>query len=187
MDRASGRLIDLIGKEAKKSASKPKYEEVVEIKEIGKARIGRPKISENLAGKYERGAGYRYSKSVYTQDWFDSSTERDAANMLQEASEVEAFLRLQTGDLGILWAKDRSYNPDFIVVERSGDHFVLEIKMDKERESADVKGKREAARRWATYVNEDDRVQPSWAYLLAFEKDVRDAAGSWSALKGLSS
>jgi type III restriction enzyme len=187
MDRASGRLIDLIGKEARKSPSKPKYEEVVETKEIGKPRTGRAKVSENLAGKYERGAGYRYSKSVYTQDWFDSSTERDAANILEEADEVEAFLRLQTGDLGILWARDRSYNPDFIVVETSGNHFVLEIKMDKERESADVKGKREAAKRWATYVNEDEKVAATWAYLLAYEQDVKEAAGSWAALKGLAS
>ena len=187
MPRASGRLIALIGSEAKRFAPKVKFREVVEVREISKPRVGRAKVSENLAGKFERGAGYRYSKSVYTQDWFDSSTERDAANILQGADEVEVFLRLQTGDLPILWAQGRSYHPDFIVVEQSGDHFVLEIKMDKERESGDVKGKREAARRWANHVNDDDRINARWAYLLAFERDVKDAAGSWAALKGLAS
>ena len=185
MDRAAGRLIDVIGREAKRFAAKPKFEEVVQMVEVGKPRIARTKVSENLAGKFERGAGYRYSVSLYTQDWFDSSTERDAANILQEADQVEVFLRLQTGDLPILWAQGRSYHPDFIVVEKSGDHYVLEIKMDKERESGDVKGKREAAQRWANHVNADDRVEATWRYLLAFEQDVRDAAGSWSALRSL--
>lgn len=187
MDRAAGRLIDVIGSESKRFAAKPRYEEVVEIVEVGKPRIARQKTSENLAGKFERGAGYRYSKSLYTQDWFDSSTERDAANLLQDADEVEVFLRLQVGDLPILWAQGRSYHPDFIVVETSGDHFVLEIKMDKERESEDVKGKREAARRWANHVNAEGQVGARWSYLLALETDVREAAGSWTALRGLAS
>lgn len=187
MDRASGRLIDLIGKEAKRFAPKVKFREVVKIEEVGKPRIARTKVSENLAGRFERGAGYRYSKSLYTQDWFDSSTERDAANILEQADEVEVFLRLQTGDLPILWAQGRSYHSDFIVVEKSGDHYVLEIKMNKERESGDVKGKREAAQRWANHVNDDDQVKVRWSYLLAFERDVKEAAGSWKALKSLAS
>jgi len=187
MDRAAARLIALIGQEAKRFAAKPHYEEVVEVVEVGKPRIARKKTTENRAGKYERGAGYRYPKSVYTEDWFDSSTERDAANLLQDSEEVEVFLRLQRGDLPILWAHGRNYNPDFIVVEETGDHYVLEIKMNKERESGDVKGKREAARRWANHVNADDQVQAKWTYLLAFEQDVKDAAGSWAALKGLAS
>lgn len=187
MDRAAARLIAVIGQEAKRFAAKPHYEEVVEVVEVGKPRIARARTTENRAGKYERGAGYRYPKSLYTQDWFDSSTERDAANLLQDSEEVEVFLRLQRGDLPILWAQGRNYNPDFIVVEKTGDQYVLEIKMDKERESGDVKEKREAARRWANHVNANDQVDAKWSYLLAFEQDVKEAAGSWPALKKLAS
>lgn len=187
MDRAAARLIGLIGDEHRRFVAKPKYDQVVEVVEFSKTRFAKVKTTENIEGKYERATGYRYTKSLYTQDWFDSSTERDAANILESAKEVAYWLRLQIGDLPILWSQERSYNPDFIVVEESGDHYVLEIKMQKEKESLDVKGKREAARRWANYVNKSGKVKPSWMYLLTFEDDVAQAAGSWPALKKLAS
>jgi len=187
MDRASARLIGLINQEQRRFVAKPKYDQVVEVIEFSKPRLARPKTTQNIAGKYERGTGYRYSKSLFSQDWFDSSTERDAANILEAASEVEYWLRLQRNDLPILWTQGREYNPDFIVVETSSDHYVLEIKMDKETASGDVKAKREAARRWANHVNKTSKIQARWSYLLAFEEDVKQAAGSWVALKKLAS
>lgn len=46
----------------------------------------------------------------------------------------------------ILWnGFGQAYNPDFIVIEHGGQHWVVEVKMDKELASADVAGKREAA------------------------------------------
>lgn len=148
-------------------------------------RTARPSTTENLAGKFERGVGYRYTKSLFTQDWFDSGTERDVANLIDAAEEVEFWLRLQRGDLPIMWAEHRDYNPDFVVVESGGDHFVVEVKMQKEMASADVQAKREAARRWANYVNKSPNLDSSWSYLLAGEADVRTASGSWPALKKL--
>lgn len=50
-----------------------------------------------------------------------------------------------------------------------------------------MKEKREAARRWANHVNKSAKVKTTWAYLLAFEEDVEQAAGSWAALKKLAS
>jgi hypothetical protein len=44
--------------------------------------------------------------------------------------------------------------------------------MDKEMSSTDVKGKRDAARRWANYVNADEQVTVTWRYLLLSETDV---------------
>lgn len=67
---------------------------------------------------------------------------------------VESWVRLQRNDLPILWTEGgREYNPDFIAVETDPEgatHWVVEVKMDKEMSSADVAGKREAARRWVT-------------------------------------
>jgi type III restriction enzyme len=57
--------------------------------------------------------------------------------------------------------------------------------MDKEMTSADVQGKRKAARRWANYVSGDDKVDTRWRYLLVSESDVEAARGSWGALKKL--
>jgi type III restriction enzyme len=160
---------------------------VVEIVEFSSTRLGRAKTTTNPAGKFVRGVGYNYSKSLYTQDWFDSGTERDVANLLDAADEVEFWLRLQRGDLPILWAAKREYNPDFVVVEGEGAHFVVEVKMQKEMKSGDVQDKRKAARRWANHVNKSAKVKPTWAYLLAGEDDVKTASGSWAALKQLAS
>ncbi|HZT97438.1 MAG TPA: hypothetical protein VFB34_11455 [Chloroflexota bacterium] len=41
--------------------------------------------------------------------------------------------------------------------------------MDKEMTSPDVGGKRDAAKRWASYVNADPKVGAPWAYLLVSE------------------
>ena len=90
--------------------------------------------------------------------------------------------------LPILWnSAGREYNPDFIVIEDDGTHWIVEVKMNKEMTSADVLGKREAAKRWANYVTADERVGVTWRYLLASESDIDDAKGSWSALKKLGS
>jgi hypothetical protein len=58
--------------------------------------------------------------------------------------------------------------------------------MDKEMDSASVKGKRQAARRCANHVTADEKVDVRWRYLLAFEADVAAAKGSWPALKTVS-
>lgn len=57
--------------------------------------------------------------------------------------------------------------------------------MDKEIDATTVKGKRDAARRWANYVTADDSIAVPWRYLLASEADVETARGSWPALKAL--
>jgi type III restriction enzyme len=55
--------------------------------------------------------------------------------------------------------------------------------MDKEIASADVKGKKAAARRWASHLSSDEKADNQWRYLLLSETDVRAAKGSWPALK----
>jgi type III restriction enzyme len=105
------------------------------------------------------------------------TTSRPAGNDPERTSALE---------LPILWnSAGQEYNPDFIVIEADRTHWVMEVKMDREMESEDVKGKRDAARRWANYVTADDRVEDAWRYLLVSESDVDTAKGSWGALKKL--
>lgn len=186
-DRAAAGLIALVTQEQRRFAAKPSYEEVVEVSEFHPMRHAKPIVSKDREGAYKRGLAYEYKRSLYTQDWFDSSTERTLANILDEADEVEFWVRLQRNDLPILWAEGRDYNPDFIVVEKSGAHWVVEVKMQKEVGSEEVQGKREAARRWANYVSADPAVEATWSYLLLPEADVATAKGSWPALKKLGS
>jgi type III restriction enzyme len=82
----------------------------------------------------------------------------------------------------ILWQSDgREYNPDFVAVAGDGVHWLVEAKMDKEMESADVAGKENAALRWANHVSA--KTDKTWRYLLASESSIAEARGSWSALK----
>lgn len=54
--------------------------------------------------------------------------------------------------------------------------------MDKELGSSDVKGKENAALRWANHVTAKTGV--TWRYLLVGETDIATARGSWPALRG---
>ncbi len=186
MDRVAAGFIDLITKEQRRCASKPSYEEVIDIVTLAPIRIARPTTSQNRLGKYERGVSYEYAKSMYVQDWFDSSTERDVANILDDAEEIAYWTRLQTGDLPILWhGSGREYNPDFIAVDADDVHWIIEVKMNKEMTSAEVQSKREAAIRWSQHVNADPKVADTWRYLLVSEDHVKTAKGSWTALRQL--
>jgi type III restriction enzyme len=186
MDRAAAGLIQLITEKQRDFAAKPSYGEVVELAAFAGIRIGRPETSQDRFGAFKKGVGYEgYRKSLYAQDWFDSSPERTVANVLEDEEEIVLWVRLQTGDLGILWTELREYNPDLIAIDRERTHWLIEVKMDKEMSSADVKGKRDAAQRWANYVNADEQVNVTWRYLLLSETDVKTAKGSWPALKKL--
>ena len=58
--------------------------------------------------------------------------------------------------------------------------------MNKEMTSEEVKGKREAAQRWANYVSNDPKTGGvKWRYLLASEDDIEESKGDWTALKSL--
>ena len=118
------------------------------------------------------------------QAWFDSSTERSLAVLLDDSDDVHYWARLERNDLPILWQSDgREYNPDFAVVEHSGTHWLVEAKMDKEMNALDVKGKELAAKVWANTVSLD--TETAWRYLLVGETDVAESRGSWAALRQL--
>ena len=186
-DRAAARFITLLEEKQREFAAKPTYGEVVKLVPLGKQRAGRAITSADRMGAFSRSVGYvGWRKSLYAQAWFDSSTERSVANILDDPDDMACWVRLHTGDLPILWSdRGSEYNPDFIAVETSGTHYVVEAKMDDAMRSAVVAGKREAAQRWANHVSADAGVGVRWEYLLVSETDVETAKGSWGALKAL--
>jgi type III restriction enzyme len=189
LDRVVVRLVRLVAEEQRRFAAKPVYREVVEVLEFAPIRTGRETVSLDRAGVFSRGTGYEgWKKGLYEQAWFDSSPERDVANILDDTNEVVCWVRLHIGDLPILWSSAGNwYNPDFLVVEDSGTHWVVEVKSDKDMATTDVNAKREAAQRWANHVSIDATVGVQWRYLLVSESDVAAAKGSWHALKQLAS
>lgn len=159
----------------------------VELQEFNPTRSTDRAIVPDRFGSFRKSVAYDgWKKSVFPVEWFDSEPERRVANMVDDDAAVAAWVRLQRNDLPILWnGQGQEYNPDLIVIDSDQTHWVTEVKADKDLPSDEVKGKREAARRWANHVNADDNVTVRWQYLLVSETDVREAKGSWTALKGL--
>jgi hypothetical protein len=109
MDRAVDGIAHLIAEEKKRYQPQPKFETVVKLHPFAPARQGRPQISADRTGLFKPGVGYEgYAKSMYEQDWFDSSTERNLANLLDGTDTVEFWARLQIGDLPSLLDQRRS-------------------------------------------------------------------------------
>ncbi len=187
LDRAGARLVRLIESEQRRFMAKPSFEEVVEIKVFDPVRVTDKDVSGNRHGAFSKALAYEgWNRGMFPLAWFDSAPERTVANIVDDDESVAWWVRLHIGDLPILWnGAGQQYNPDLIVIETDGTHWVVEVKMDKEMTSADVQGKREAARRWANYVTADDSVDTTWRYLLVSESDVETAKGSWTALKKL--
>lgn len=185
MDRAVAGFITLLNSEQRRFTAKPQYDEVVEMFSLAPVRFSKKETNPDRMGKHRKGAAYEYTKSLYAQDWFDSGTERDLANLLDNGNDIEWWLRLQQGDLPILWASGREYHPDFIACDQASVYWVIEVKSDKDLPSDEVQSKREAAKRWANHVSAEEAVGASWRYLLVSETHIGTAKGSWSALKGL--
>ena len=184
--RVAASLIELVTAEQRKFASKPSYDEVVELVELPAVRHGKGETSGDRRGGYKRGIDYTgWKKARYEQEWFDSSTERDLANLLNDAAQITAWVRLQRGDLPILFSDKNTYNPDFIAVEKSGIHWVVETKPTRTWHET-VQEKRQAAERWGSHVTADPKTgKTKWKYLLVSEGDLKKVKDSWTALKKL--
>lgn len=134
--------------------------------------------------------GYPYAgwaKSVYEVNAFDAySTEFLLAALFERSRSVRAWVRVdETVPLRISYlagAVQRQYEPDFIVIDDAGVHWIVEGKRDSEMTSPVVAAKRDAAAAWVKTVNASDEVHETWAYVLASES-VCAAAGTWDALK----
>ncbi|RBY87442.1 DEAD/DEAH box helicase [Blastococcus sp. TF02A-26] len=187
LGRAGARLVRLVEQEQRRFMAKPSYDEVIELASFSPIRVTDRDVSGDRHGAFSRSVAYEgWARGMFPLAWFDSAPERAVANIVDDDDGVAWWVRLHNGDLPILWnSGGQQYNPDLIVIETDGTHWVVEVKMDKEVTSADVQAKREAAKRWANHVSADASVNTRWRYLLISEADVSDAKGSWPALKGL--
>jgi type III restriction enzyme len=180
-------VIRLVGDEQRRFMVKPSYQQVVKIEEFTPTRSTDRTVSPDRLGPFSKPLAYEgWTRSLFPVEWFDSSPERTVANMVDGDEGVVCWVRLHINELPILWnSGGQQYNPDFIVIESNGTHWVVEVKMDKEVSSEDVQGKREAAMRWANHVSADEAVSATWRYLLVSETDINTAKGSWNSLKQL--
>jgi type III restriction enzyme len=187
LERAGARLIRLVADEQRRYMAKPSYEEVVEQRRFEPVRVTDRDTTVDRLGPFSKSIAYEgWNRSMFPLVWFDSEPERRVANMLDDDASIATWIRLHTNDLPILWnSEGRQYNPDFIAIDTAGHHLIVEVKMDKEVDAADVVAKREAAKRWANHVNADDAVTTNWSYVLLSESDITTSKGSWPALLAL--
>jgi type III restriction enzyme len=185
--RAAAELCNKVNEEFRRVAPKPTMTDVVDRIAFGAQRVSARPVSRDRYGVFSKSSAYEnWNKSLYALEWFDSSPELNFANTVDGDDAIEYWVRLHTGELGIIWtAEGRQYNADFIVREVSGDDWVVEVKADKDANSAEVQGKRDAAQRWVNRVNNSGEFENKWHYLLVTETDVRTAKGSWAALRKL--
>jgi type III restriction enzyme len=143
-------------------------------------RPGRP-TDPNRHGGFSRKVGYTgWAKGVAPVEWFDSSTERALANLLDGAAEVEVWARFHRGEYEIAY-EGGIYNPDFFARLADGSNWLLEVKMDKEMGAADVQAKKAAAEQLARFLT-DQGDTGAWRYALLSETAVRNARDSWPVL-----
>ncbi len=185
--RAADGLVRLLTDEQRRFLARPTYKEVVELVPLHKVRSGRAEVSSDRFGAFTRSrVGYTgWQRSMYEQVWFDSRTERDLANLLDSNDDIAYWVRLEHGDLPILWQERSSYNPDFIAVDTAGVHWLIESKADRDVTNEVVQAKRQQALRWAQHVTDDEQTTATWRYLLVYERDIATAKGDWGALKRL--
>lgn len=189
LERAAARLVRLVNDEQHRLSSAAETEQVAVGRSFSPQRQNtRLEESDDPRSPFSKDTAYTgFNKSLMTSDWFDSSPERDVALLLDDDSVVRWWIRLQVGDLPISWRAGGGYNPDFLVAVDPDQRWIVEVKANNQMKSAEVVGKRVAAKRWANYVNTSPEFStgPRWSYLLVSESDVEDARGSWAALKGL--
>jgi type III restriction enzyme len=140
LDRAGARFIRLVEQEQRRFMASPTFDEVVELQEFNPVRATDRDMSGDRFGAFSRTAAYgEWKRSLFPIEWFDSRPERTVANLVDADEHVTCWVRLHTGELPILWnSAGREYNPDFIVIENDGTHWIVEVKMNKEMTSADV-------------------------------------------------
>jgi type III restriction enzyme len=184
-DRVAGGLIRTISDQMRELVRvRTVVNEVVSAKAFEpRERFKRSTSSRDRYGKFRRGVGYEgWKKSLYEQVWFDSSPERDLANILDDSDEIELWVRLHRDDLPILWAgAERTYNPDLLARSTDGEYWIVETKDDRHMTDSDVREKRHAALAWANKVNGTGKYG-TWHYLLVSETDLAAAKESWPAL-----
>jgi type III restriction enzyme len=189
---ATARLVEWISTQQTSSpAREVRTVEPVRWPDPGERLEARPPADRHIvASRSDFVKHYPYSgweKAVYEANSFDAySTEFALATLFEAAQPVKAWVRIdETVPLRInylLGAIQKTYEPDFIVIDDQGAHWVIEGKADTEMTSQTVIAKREAAQAWVNTVNADSNVHQKWGYILASESVIA-AASTWQALR----
>ena len=105
-----------------------------------------------------------FLKSYYLTYKFDSSTELDFANLLENDDKVLRWLRPVPNQFKIYWGNGAHlYEPDF-VVETADKIYMIETKAEKDLNDEDVQEKKKAAMEYCSIVSKE--ASKPWQYII---------------------
>jgi type III restriction enzyme len=114
-----------------------------------------------------------FKKSLYPQVPFDSTPEKDLAEILEKDSDVIKWIRPPDGNVPIMY-KGKYYTPDFIVQTKER-KLLIEVKARRELEpsmESEVKDKALAAIRWCDIASSVERAL-KWDYKLIPDDTIK--------------
>lgn len=119
-----------------------------------------------------------WTKGLFNAASFHSfSAEYQLANLCNFDPEVVWWTRIYD-DRGarIAYTTRNDYVPDFVVLDTSGTYWIVEGKAEDQRDNEIVGKKREATERLLrSLIAHPKYADQAWAYLIAFENDIRQA------------
>lgn len=141
---------------------------VKNIRKDGRVRFDRPFTDRSNIRKYLF-TGYR--KGYYTENAFDSDTERLFSIILEEDPDVIRWIKPPLNQLGLFWQAGQQYNPDFLV-ETATHKYMVEVKAANEVTAADVVAKAREGIRWCRFATTADPDGKPWVYRLITDENI---------------
>lgn len=113
-----------------------------------------------------------YKKAYYTENAFDSDTERLFSIILEEDSDVIRWIKPPLNQLGLFWKAGQQYNPDFLV-ETSDSKYMVEVKAANEVTSDEVVAKAREGIKWCRFASMADPDHKVWRYRLISDDNIK--------------
>lgn len=141
---------------------------VKNIRKDGRVRFDRPFTDKANIRKY---LFTGYKKGYYTENGFDSDTERLFSIILEEDPEVIRWIKPPLNQLGLFWQAGQQYNPDFLV-ETATHKYMVEVKAANEVTAQDVVAKTREGIRWCRFASTADPDHKPWVYRLITDENI---------------
>lgn len=141
---------------------------VKNIRKDGGVRFDRPFTDKANIRKY---LFTGYKKGYYTENGFDSDTERLFSIILEEDPEVIRWIKPPLNQLGLFWQAGQQYNLDFLV-ETATHKYMVEVKAANEVTAQDVVAKAREGIRWCRFASTADPDHKPWVYRLITDENI---------------
>lgn len=142
---------------------------VKNVKKDGRVRFDKPFTDKANIKKY---LFTGYKKAYYTENAFDSDTERLFSIILEEDPDVIRWIKPPLNQLGLFWQAGQQYNPDFLV-ETTNRKFMVEIKASHEVTADEVVAKAREGIKWCNFASTADPDHKVWEYRLISDDNIK--------------